>query len=178
MFGSDRSIEKLTDYCQRLGMKFSRSTLANYSAIYHWQQRIMELDAKIAQDSDEKLIAQVKAMDDYHAKIGRGMVQIAQGGMQNYFEQLKIDGKLNLRAYDIAALAQTGQRVERLARGQATSRTEVMVDVISTVNQQVGLIFLQANQLEDAEARKREFARLYDEYMAEHYKRLPQGRDE
>jgi len=145
--GSDRSLALLKKQCDGLGIKTSDTSLGNYSSRYHWQERLLEMAVKERELVEQDAIRQVHEMNTEHAKTFRALFGLGKAGMQKHIQELRdkqMQGKsltLSMDWPDIMAALSTAQRGERLARGQATSRLEIMVDVLNTVVQEFALVF-------------------------------------
>ena len=68
------------------------------------------------------------------------------------------DNITQLSARDSVMLGDVGSKLERLARGEATTRQEITNQMISPVIYNIVTMFQQVNLLEDREERQREFA--------------------
>jgi hypothetical protein len=117
-------------------------------------------------------------MNDQHVKVNQGLLSLAVAGIQYHNQQLErnraagLQANLKLSIRDIVRLVSQAQTGERLARGQATSRTEVMVEVIGTFVHEFALIFIAVNEIVDPAERKREYIRRSDEMLREYYSTL------
>jgi hypothetical protein len=179
--GADRSINRLFTVCQAVGVKTSESSLHKYSQRFEWQRRLLELQSAEAERREQDVSKQVDDMNRQDALMAQGMKAMVLGGIRYHHDQMKTkaaerirqgltgDQILDMDFKDIAYLGRSAQQIERLARGQATSRTEVWVDVASTVVREFVLIFAAVNGLSTPEEREREFDRLGDEMMTRLY---------
>jgi hypothetical protein len=170
--GVDRTLPKLAEVCGQMGVKCSLRTLEKYSVRFEWQKRILELNAVEVQRREKALATQVEKMNDRHVQFAQGLLGLAAGGL-NFFQQLMKDterGKtLAMSIPEVVQLYRTAQTGERLARGEATSRVEVWIQLASTVVREFALIFLAVNELPDSIERKAEFIRLSDDMMRRYY---------
>ena len=168
--GNERSIKKLSEICFSLGVKTSESSLHKYSQAFDWQRRIIEMDKRLQEVQETKAIQEVMDMNRRHVQLAQGMMGIAFAGMKHLHQQVDPDGLLNLSVDEIVKLFREGQRGERLARGQATSRVEIWTEVIETVVKEFGLIFIAVNEVEGKERRQDEFIRLADDMVRRYYR--------
>lgn len=181
--GADRSLKRLAETVRLTGVMLSEKTLERYSAKYDWQRRILEVNAVDKDRREKAFAAQVEQMNQRHVQFAQGLLGLAAGGL-NFFQQLMKEtdrGKtLNMSIGDLISLYRTAQGGERLARGQATNRVEIWVDVASTVVEEFSMIFLAVNDLADPIERKAEFIRLADDMVRRYYtdaqKQLTEGR--
>lgn len=179
--GQGRSLSKLYEICIMAGLKIAEKTLRNYSAKYDWQRRLLELQTADTERREREISKQVDDMNRQDAAMAQGMKALVIGGIRFHQDRMKRlaevrkdkglsnDQMLDMDFRDLANMARAAQQIERLARGQATSRTEIWVDVASTVVREFVLIFLGVNDMPDADQRKREFLRLGDEMVTRYY---------
>ena len=175
--GADRSLFKLFEICGTIGVKISERSIENYSRKYEWQRQILELDNKVAESREVKVLEEVEAMNSRHAMLGQALTSIAGSELQKFAEGRK-NSKLPLGVYEITQLFKSGQFGERLARGQATSRTDVMVELIGTFVKEFAMIFLSVNDIGPEEGRaqrKMEYVRRCDEMLREIYPQAQKG---
>ncbi len=163
LMGPDRSLTKLLSQCTTIGLKTSENSLKRYSAKYQWQRRLMEEQAADQEKAEQDSSNIVAAMDEYQAKIGKAMQVMAEYGLQQKFEAIKNKEPFAFDFKDITSLYRTGQIGERLARGQATSREEIKVEIMNIVVERFALIFLAVNDIADPEIRKQEYIRRFNE---------------
>jgi hypothetical protein len=181
--GPDRTLKKLAEIVHLTGITLSEKTLGRYSARFDWQRRILEVNAQDKDRREKAVAAQVEQMNQRHVQFAQGLLGLAAGGL-NFFQQLMRDtdrGKtLHMSIPDLIQLYRTAQSGERLARGQATNRVEIWVDVASTVVEEFSMIFLAVNDISDPAERKTEFIRLADDMVRRYYteaqKQLTEGR--
>jgi len=180
--GPMRSLAKLRELVVAAGGRIALNTLDKYSVKYQWQRRVLEQQS-IEQERIEKDYGRQRdQMDQRDAALGAGLIGLAFGGVRNFTEQMQHlrDSKvqrgdanpsltLNLTPSEIATLARTGTFIERLARGEATSRTEVWTEVAGTVVREFVLIFMGVNDIKDVEERRDEFLRRADEMTNRFY---------
>jgi len=173
MMGPERSLFKLAEFCTAVGLKVSEKTLKLYSAKFEWQRRLLELNAKEVEQKEKSLVTQIEQMNAQHAQFARGLLALAAAGLTHHQQRMTVTPQggrsLALDIDEVIALFKAAQSGERLARGQATSRVEVWLDVAATVVREFGLIFLSVNSLPDENERKAEFIRLSDEMMKRYF---------
>lgn len=176
--GPDRSLTALFKICTTVGLKISESTIKRYSITYDWQRQLLERAVQQRERAEQDILGQVEKMNEDHIRVNRGLMNLAIAGIQHYQDQLERKrgagqaSTLAMGFSDIVKLVKQAQLGERLARGQATSRTEVMVEVISTFVQEFALIFKAVNTIENPDEREREYIRLFDERLSEYYSQL------
>lgn len=172
LLGTERSLTKLHEYCTVLGIRISENSLKLYSTKYEWQKRVLEENARDKQAIEKATSAQVEQMNARHAQYAQGLLALATAGLNRWQQAMRDTerGKvLDITVQDMISLYKAAQSGERLARGQATSRIEVWIDVAATVVKEFGLIFIAVNQLSDAESREAEFVRLSDEMIKRYF---------
>ena len=180
--GPTRSLDRLHEMCTAIGARVARSTLAKYSSKYEWQRRVLEAQSAEQERIEKDYGRQRDQMDQRDAALGAGLTGLAFGGVHHFMEQMQklrekkikkgeIDPSLtfDFTASEVVNLARTGTFIERLARGEATSRTEVWVNVASTVVREFILIFMGVNDIDDSEQRRDEFLRRADEMTNRYY---------
>ena len=175
----ERSLEKLADVCAKVGLRGAAlNTLKRYSAMFEWQRRLLELSVRLREDREKDTLAQIDKMNDQHIRVNQGLLSLAVAGIQYHQQEIQrkqaagLPVNLRLNVQDIVRLAAQAQTGERLARGQATSRSEVMVEVIGTFVNEFALVFLAVNDITDQEERKREYIRRADQMLREYYSQL------
>jgi len=177
MLGPERSLLRLREVCTGLGLAAGLSTLKQYSIDFRWQERLMEEAARDKAALEKQTAQQVEQMNTRHAQIAQGMMGLVVAGMAHHQNLIRTrqaatgspNAMLNISVRDMAQLFRTAQQAERLARGQATSRVEVWIEVAQTVVKEFAMIFMSVNEIPDKAARKAEFVRLSDEMMRRYY---------
>ena len=173
--GPERSLEALRNTCAKLGLKLHLNTYKGYSADFNWQRKVLERSVAERAEREKDTLGQVDKMNQEHINVHRGLMGIAVAGINYYQTQLEqkrtagLPASLKLSVEDIVRLVRQAQVGERLARGQATSRAEVVVEVISTFVQEFALIFKAVNDIADPAEREREYIRQFDERLRETY---------
>jgi hypothetical protein len=177
--GPDRSMERLSETCTKLGLRgCSLNTLKRYSVAGDWQRRVLELTVKAREEREADSLKQVEDMNKAHINAHRALMGLALAGINKRQDELRKTqeaGKgamLDIDYRDIVAMLRQAQVGERLARGEATSRTEVLIEVISTFVNEFALIFKAVNQFLTPEEREREYVRRFDEMLREYYSQI------
>ncbi len=180
----DRSLKLLAETVRAMGVRISDKTLERYSAEYHWQEQILQQNAKEHEQQEKSILAQVDQMNDADAQLARGFRAFVVAAINRVRDNMRIDQAarqknmapgqtapmfLDMTFQEMESMARTAQQMERLARGQATSRTEVWIEVVTTVVQEFALIFIGVNKIKDEEERMNEYARLSDEIITRYY---------
>ena len=166
--GLERSLEKLHEYCTSLRLKISLNSLKLYSIRFEWQRRLIEIEQEEKVKREARVTEQVFEMNERHAKIGAVFTQLAAAGLKEYVEKINQGKPLKLNVYELAALYTSGQRGERLAKGEATSREEVKVEIVNTFIQGFALIFMAVNKIDDEERRMQEYIRRCNDFIGEY----------
>ena len=181
LMGADRSLKKLAELCGTVGVKISEQTIERYSTKYDWQIRLLEAERKLAEKRERDAGKLVDDMNRQDATLAQGMKALVVASLRFYQDKMKREAKiradrgepadqmLKMNFHDIVTLALAAQRIERLARGQVISRTEIWVEIAATVVREFVLIFEGVNSIEDENERKHEFLRRGDEMMTRYY---------
>lgn len=154
--GTERSLEGLLDLCTNAGLKTSISTLKNYSTEFNWQQRLSQAQSVAQSQQITKDAEAINHMNERQAQLGRALQGISGNGLT----QLQYDMQqqnIILGSRDIVALADVGVKLERLARGEATTRQDVMSQVLRPVIINMVNLFQTVNKIDDPRERVREF---------------------
>ncbi len=176
--GPERSLESLQKVCSVMGLKMALSSFKRFSVKYDWQRRVMEKVVAEREQTEKDALAQIDKMNEEHIKVNKGLMSLAIAGInywQDQLEKKKAEGKkltLNFKPGDIIGFVKQGQIGERLARGQATNRSEIIVEVIGTFVQEFALIFKQVNIIADPTEREEEYVRLFDESLQKYYSKV------
>jgi len=137
--GPSRSLTKLQKILGELGVRISANTLKGYSARYNWQHRAELVDG--AHTAVELANVPVE-MDDRHARLGAAMQALA-------FERLQTLDLADITMADAVRLIKVGVDVERLARGQATTKAELTVQMLDPLIRELAALFAEVNVIED-----------------------------
>ena len=150
--GLDRSLEKMADLTAALGLKNTTlNTLKRYSSDFGWQQRVLELDARQQEARNQDHMQAIQTMNDRQSNIGRAMQGLGAQGLRGLQANL-------LNVNEVVSLSREGARMERLAMGEATSRSEVATQVVNRVVIAIVELFNQVNDISDNDERRRQFA--------------------
>lgn len=131
LMGSDRSLAKLAEMYHK--NKSYVHQLARWSSQHHWQDRVKRYDEEEAEKRRQKRRAELEAMDERHANMGRLNAMIAARRLNDLLES----GEINASA--AVSLLKVATELERLARGAATSRMEGDVTIIVQPKEYVGI---------------------------------------
>ncbi len=119
--GADRSLEALhealLDDPSPIGLSRapSRSTLDAWSSAFHWQDRVLDLERRAAEQGQEEHVKALREMSERHAKEGLALQQKA-------VDRLRTLPPEDLSASDAIRALIEGVRLELLARGEPTER--------------------------------------------------------
>ena len=139
--GGDRSLEKLHALLAEGGLKISLTTLKNYSVIHDWQGRIREAAAATESAADAQRMQTLEAMNEKQANLGDLAQRLSARGIADTFDRLRLDPAFQLTPSDIARLMTDGSKLERLARGEVTDRTEARIHAYTVVVDQIVQVF-------------------------------------
>jgi hypothetical protein len=139
--GTERSLEKLHSILTESGLRITLTTLKNYSVKYDWQGRIRAADQATSARQDEERMASLMAMNQRQADLGYVAQSIAGRGLSNTFDRLNLDPNFRLTVSDSTRLMTEGSKLERLARGEVTDRTEARVHAYTIVVEQIVEVF-------------------------------------
>jgi hypothetical protein len=182
--GPDRSLEKLHDILTKMGLKIALNTLKRYSVEFEWQRQILAINAKEHEAHERDILRKVDEMNEADAQVARGFRAFVVAAINQVRERMRIDQQarqkglppgqtaplfLDMSFDEMVSMAKTAQQIERLARGQATSRTEVWIQVVETIVQEFALIFMAVNKLASEEERRAEWIRLCDDMIQRYY---------
>jgi len=158
--GPERSLEKLTDVLAGVGLRTSLNTVKRYSADFGWQNRVIELDTKAQEQREQEHIQVIEAMNQRQSNIGVAMQGLGANGLRNLQPNL-------LSASEIVSLTREGARMERLAQGEATSRSEIATQVVNRVVIAIVDLFNQVNSIANGDERRRQFALGADQIISD-----------
>jgi len=117
--GPGRSLEALHLALQedppRVGLHRppSQSTLEGWSTAFHWQDRLLDLERRAAEQDREEQLKALREMSERHAREGLAL-------QQKGVERLGTLPPEQLSASDAVRAVVEGVRLERLARGEPT----------------------------------------------------------
>lgn len=177
--GVGRSLKRLWGLVRGIGVTITLKTLERYSAQYNWQSRILERAARHEASDFVEIQDQVEQMTQDHIRVFQDIGSLVTAGIQHW--KKKIDdrvaagmGGLEMDLTDIGRLADLYQKGERLARGLATSKAEVIVEVLPPLVKDIFAVFLAVNVItndppELVRKRQSEFITRADAVMVQYY---------
>lgn len=177
--GVGRSLKRLWGLVRGVGVEITLKTLERYSAGYNWQSRILERAARHEAADFVEIQDQVEQMTQDHIRVFQDIGALVTAGIKHW--KKKIDdrvaagmGGLEMDLSDIGRLADLYQKGERLARGLATSKAEVIVEVLPPLVKDLFAVFLAVNVItndppELVRKRQAEFITRADVVMVQYY---------
>ena len=114
-----------------------------YSVRYNWQGRAELADGV---QTAVELANVPREMDERQARLGVAMQALAR-------EKLEVIDPYRLTVRDAVYLLRVGTDIERLARGQATTRAELTVQMLDPLIRELVALFAEVNVIEDPDAR-------------------------
>lgn len=189
--GVKRTLKRLWGLLRSVGATVSLKTLEEYSAKYGWQARILERAARHESADFQDVQDAVDRMNDEHARLFQNIGALANAGVSKYLAEIQekaaagMKPTLDVDMQTIAKLAQAYQYGERLARGQATSKAEIIVEVLPPLVKDLFAVFLAVNVItndppELVRRRQSEFVQRGDQVLQTYYgqptKELAEGR--
>jgi hypothetical protein len=142
LMGADRSLEKLQKVCAAGGLTIHLNTLKNYSASYKWQERIREANQATQERVEEQRVESLVDMNRRQANLGDLAQRLSGLFISNIFQRLQADPtSVQGAPSDIARLMAEGSKLERLARGEVTDRTEARVHAYTIMVNQIVEVF-------------------------------------
>jgi len=151
--GPNRSLPKLQAILADGGLSITLNTLKNYSAHFDWQERVQSAVDKAQVLQTNNHASTISDMNDRQARVGSAMLQIAGRGLVQVSNNLD-----QLTPRDTGYLADFGVKLERLARGEATTRAAIEVEMLAPVIHHIVALFQQVNVYDDSDRRQQEFA--------------------
>ena len=168
--GASRSLEKLREQLFKSGLSVSMTTLQNYSAQNGWQKRLAILGVQGEAETNARLADTVVEMNERQASLGKAMQSVGAGALK-----VLLGRAGDLTATETGNLLAAGVKVERLARGESTSRHEITTQVINQFVVQIVAIFNEVNNITSPAERAERFATRADNMVADHQKQLGQS---
>jgi hypothetical protein len=164
MMGEARTLEKLHAICTDTGMdrSYSLSTLKAYSQRFSWQQRIQDATERAQAQKSIEHTAVIQEMNDRQSRLGTAAQSLAMGGFRQAANNIA-----QLTPRDSGYLADVGVKLERLARGEATMRQDVAVQMVAPIVQNIVVLFQSINTITDPDQRLREFGMGADRILEE-----------
>jgi len=171
LLGSGRSLNLLRQTLGKLGVKISRQTLERYSSDFHWQARITQMELQAAEKLREHRVAETEEILELEFEIGKEMLNIVQKALQQM-----VKDNVHLSPSDVVRFAVAGAEIERKSLlGQQPSYPEEIEAAINSIIISVCRIFMDVNDLEDKEERKRRFAVAFNRAIEGQAKLLMEG---
>jgi hypothetical protein len=168
--GPERSLRRLHQQLQALGVRISLATLKRYSRRFSWQQQVASLDAEAEQRRRERSLQQVATMLERHAQVARAVQGAGGSALQKLMSS---DRRLaEMRPSEIARLLDLGLRAERTAFAETADRHEIAVAIWNVVISDIVRLFKKVNEEPDPGVRARLFARGVDRIVDEHLDHL------
>ena len=178
--GVGRSLKRLWGLVRGVGVEITLKTLERYSAGYNWQSRILERAARHEAADFVEIQDQVEQMTQDHIRVFQDIGALVTAGIKHW--KKKIDDRvaagmgdgLDMDLTDIGRLADLYQKGERLARGLATSKAEVIIEVLPPLVKDLFAVFLAVNVItndppELVRKRQAEFITRADVVMVQYY---------
>ena len=129
------------------GLSVALNTIKNYSANYNWQQRIRDAHNQAQAQADETRFETLGEMNTRQAQLGEAAQRLGGIYIRNIFDRLRDDpASVQGSPADIARLMSEGSRLERLARGEVTSRTEAHAYAYTVMVNQIIEVFANVVQ--------------------------------
>jgi hypothetical protein len=160
MMGPSRTLERLYEVCTDYGLKTSLSALKQYSVKYNWQERLQTASDIVSVKTADNHAAIIMEMNDRQSRLGQAMQAVSSIGLQQ-----ARNNPARLSPRDAVHLGDIGSKLERLAKGEATTRQEITNQMISPIVYNIVTMFQQINMIDDREERQRQFAIECDEIL-------------
>lgn len=177
--GEGRTLAKLWGFVRSMDVKISLKTIERWSSKFHWQERLLQYQAEIERRRALEGVEALEDMDKRHIQLNQALGSLAAAGITHYQDLIanaKAEGKhgLTLDIHEIIGLIGQAQRGERLARGLATSKAEVIIEVLTPLVKDILAVFLAVNVItndppEMVRKRQSEFITRADGVMAQYY---------
>lgn len=190
--GVNRTLKRLWGLVRGVGVDITLKTLERYSSQYNWQSKILERAARQESAGFQDVQDQVARMEEEHVRTFKDIGALVTAGIQYYQDEIqkKIDAglpaTLEIDLSTLGKLAQTYQYGERLARGLATSKTEVILEILPPMVKDMFAVFLAVNVItndppELVQKREAEFISRGDQVLLQYYgrqKQITEGKGE
>lgn len=188
--GVNRTLKRLWGLVRGIGVDISLKTLERYSSEYGWQAKILERSARQESAPYQGIRDQVERMNQEHARTFHDIGALVTAGIRHWQDEIErkvmagLEPTLPIDLLTIAKLAQTYQYGERLARGLATSKAQVIVEILPPLVKDIFAVFLAVNVItndppELVKRRESEFISRGDMVLNQYYGRttgeLPEG---
>jgi len=186
--GVTRTLKRLWGLVRGVGAEISLKTLERYSSDYGWQAKILERAARHESAGFVDVQDQVDRMNEEHARTFKDIGALVTAGIKHWNQEIEkkvaagMAPTLDIDLQTIGKLAQTFQYGERLARGLATSKAEVIIEVLPPLVKDMFAVFLAVNVItndppELVRKREAEFIQRGDQVLNTYYgktKALPE----
>lgn len=188
--GTTRTLKRLWGLVRGIGVDISLKTLERYSAEYGWQSKILERSARLESAEFVEIKDAVDRMNEEHAKTFQDIGALVKAGVRAYQDEIMkkveigLPPTLDIDLVTLGKLAQTYQYGERLARGLATSKAQVIIEVLPPLVKDIYAVFLAVNVItndppELVQRREAEFISRGDQILIQYYGQttpeLPEG---
>ena len=161
--GPKRSLAAVAEVCTQIGLKAGEKSLKLYSADFHWQDRLAAITEQAGQQGDDEAALTIADMNRRQAALGQAMQTAGQHTVKAINDNSRVVGPA-----DAARLIDSGSKLQRLAMGEATSRSEVINDTLTAIVKDIITLFKEVNQLADRDDRTREFGTGADAIIGRH----------
>ena len=161
--GPKRSLAAVAEVCTQIGLKAGEKSLKLYSADFHWQDRLAAIIEQAGQQGDNEAVQTIADMNLKQAALGQAMQDAGAHTVFRINEQ-----KYVIEPTDAARLIDSGSKLQRLAMGEATSRSEVINDTLTAIVKDIIALFLAVNLLTDRDDHTREFGTGADAIIGRH----------
>ena len=161
--GPERSLDLLRIRCGEVGVRISSSTLEKYSSQYRWQERLAAIETRARASTDQRLAETIAEMNRRQALLGQAMQTAGALAVTRINENEEI-----VDPTDAARLIEGGSRLQRLASGEATSRSEVINNTLQAIIMEIVALFLRVNEFSEQDDRTREFGTGADAIIGRH----------
>ena len=177
--GEGRTLARLWGFVRSMDVIISLKTIERWSAKFHWQERLLQYQAEVERRRALEGVEALEDMDKRHIQLNQALGSLAAAGIthyQNLIANAQAEGKrgLTLDIHEIIGLIGQAQRGERLARGLATSKAEVIIEVLPPLVKDIFAVFLAVNVItndppELVRKRQSEFITRADAVMVLYY---------
>ena len=161
--GPKRSLAAVAEVCTQIGLKAGEKSLKLYSVDFHWQERLTAITEQAGQLGDDHAALTIADMNSRQAALGQAM----QDAGAHTVKAINTNKKI-VEPTDAARLIDSGSKLQRLAMGEATSRSEVINDTLTAIILDIIALFNGVNQLADRDDRTREFGTGADAIIGRH----------
>lgn len=178
--GPERSINRVCEIANDLGMRLTRTTVARYSTRDRWVERAREYDVRREERTEIVLLDRAIASDVDHADFYRRAREIAF----QHLGQL-VEGGADLTPIEATRMGDIAIKGERLISGKATEAVAIMTSAMTMLTQRIGpavgaLVQGMREGLDEGlphdelrrrlEAETAAFARMYDDLVESEFR--------